>query len=98
VAGFLSLQPQAGPVGEDEIMTIRWCEIEKRGHGRCGAEAVSAVAYYQDGGGRKFACGMHVAKAMEQVAADAHLYGTETLYVRPLGALTARIEKARRPA
>jgi hypothetical protein len=59
----------------------------------CTRDAVAVVTYFTDGNGRKAACGRHLASVMEQVAIAAHLFGTESLRIRPIGAATQRIQR-----
>lgn len=73
------------------------CDISTRGYGfRCTNDAVVRVAYFLAGSGTKSACGLHIAKAVEEVAIAAYCYGDETIRVLPIGGLRGRIREAKR--
>lgn len=61
----------------------------------CEKDAVIVVKYFQDGSGAVAACGQHTVKAIEQVSEKASLFGTESLSIRPVGAMSSRIQRKR---
>lgn len=75
---------------------MAYCDIKSNKYGfNCSNSAAFVVAYFQDGSGSKRTCAQHLAKAVQEVAVAANLFGSETLRVLPIDAMRDRISSAR---